>query len=98
MVRTPTPDRVCAGPSGSLTTLQMPRRASERLTDKLVRALPVPDKGATITYDADVAGFGARITANGARAFVLNYRCAGRERRMTIGRFVISGAKLRDDR
>ena len=24
----------------------MPRRASERLTDKLVRALPTPDKGA----------------------------------------------------
>jgi hypothetical protein len=65
----------------------MPRRATERLTDKLVRALPVPDRGAIIIYDADVAGFGARITANGARAFVLNYRCAGRERRMTIGRF-----------
>jgi integrase len=65
----------------------MPRRATERLTDKLVRSLPVPERGATITYDADVAGFGARITADGARAFVLNYRCAGRERRMTIGRF-----------
>jgi integrase len=71
----------------SLVTLQMPRRATERLTDKLVRALPVPDSGATITYDAEVPGFGARITANGARAFVLNYRCAGCERRMTIGRF-----------
>ena len=65
----------------------MPRRATERLTDKLVRALPVPDTGAVISYDADVPGFGARITASGARAFVLNYRCAGRERRMTIGRF-----------
>ncbi|MBL8667993.1 MAG: site-specific integrase [Rhodospirillales bacterium] len=65
----------------------MPRRASERLTDKLVRALAVPAQGATITYDADVPGFGARITATGARAFVLNYRCAGRERRMTIGGF-----------
>jgi hypothetical protein len=65
----------------------MPRRATERLTDKLVRALAVPTQGATITYDAEVPGFGARITATGARAFVLNYRCAGRERRMTIGRF-----------
>ena len=65
----------------------MPRRASERLTDKLVRALPVPEKGATITYDADVPGFGARVTANDARSFVLNYLSAGRERRMTIGRF-----------
>jgi integrase len=65
----------------------MPRRATERLTDRLVRALPTPPKGATITYDADMPGFGARVTASGARAFVLNYMSAGRERRMTIGRF-----------
>ena len=72
---------------GAVANPQMPKRAIERLTDKLVRSRPVPDTGATITYDADVPGFGARITANGARSFVLNYRCAGRERRMTIGRF-----------
>jgi integrase len=65
----------------------MPRRSTARLTDKLVRALPMPDKGATITYDADVPGFGVRVTANGARSFVLNYMSAGRERRMTIGQF-----------
>jgi len=67
--------------------MHMPRRATERLTDKLVRALPLPQKGATISYDADVPGFGARVTANGARSFVLNYMSAGRERRMTIGQF-----------
>jgi integrase len=65
----------------------MPRRATQRLTDKLARALPLPDKGARITYDADVPGFGIRVTANGAKSFVLNYMSAGRERRMTIGRF-----------
>lgn len=65
----------------------MPRRASQRLTDKLVRDLPPPAKGAAITYDAEVAGFGARVTAAGARAFVLNYVVAGRERRLTIGQF-----------
>jgi integrase len=70
----------------------MPRRATERLTDKLVRGLPLPQKGAVITYDADVAGFGARITAAGARAFVLNYMCVGRERRLTIGQFPIWSA------
>jgi integrase len=47
----------------------------------------MPAKGATITYDADMPGFGARVTANGARSFVLNYMSAGRERRMTIGQF-----------
>ncbi len=60
----------------------------QRLTDKLVRDLPAPAAGAKISYDADVPGFGARITPAGARAFVLNYRTrAGRERRYTIGAF-----------
>jgi integrase len=65
----------------------MPRRATERLTDRFVKALPAPERGAVIHYDADLAGFGARVTARGARSFVLNFMCAGRERRMTIGRF-----------
>ena len=60
----------------------------ERLTDSIIKALPVPQKGNRITYDADVKGFGVRVTASGARAFVLNYRTgAGRERRFTIGSF-----------
>ena len=54
----------------------------------MVRTLPVPAKGAKITYDGEVTGFGARVTAAGSRAFVLNYRTrAGRERRYTIGEF-----------
>jgi integrase len=57
----------------------------QRLDDKLARALPAPDTGAKITYDAEVSGFGVRVTAAGARAFILNYRVAGRERRYTIG-------------
>jgi integrase len=65
----------------------MPRRATERLTDRLVRDLPRPSRGAAITYDAEVAGLGARVTAVGTRSFVLNYVCLGRERRTTIGQF-----------
>jgi hypothetical protein len=34
-----------------------------------------------------VKGFGVRITSAGAKAFILNYRAAGRERRITIGSF-----------
>lgn len=30
-------------------------------------------------------GFGVRVTAAGAKSFILNYRAAGRERRITIG-------------
>jgi hypothetical protein len=61
---------------------------AEKLTDGIVKALTTPAKGARITYDAEVKGFGIRVTAGGARAFVLNYRTRlGRERRYTIGAF-----------
>jgi hypothetical protein len=61
---------------------------TEKLTDGIVRGLPTPSTGAKITYDADVKGFGVRVTAAGARSFVLNYRTKlGRERRFTIGAF-----------
>ena len=47
----------------------------------------MPAKGNRITYDATVPNFGARVTAAGARSFVLNYRVrgTGQQRRYTIG-------------
>jgi integrase len=58
------------------------------LTDRVVRALEPPATGNRITYDAAVKGFGARITANNARSYVLTYSThAGRQRRITIGSF-----------
>ena len=60
---------------------------TQRLSDRVVKALSVPASGSKITYDSEVSGFGARVTAAGARAFVLNYRIGGRERRYTIGSF-----------
>jgi integrase len=60
-----------------------------RLTDKTIAKLARPARGNRVTYDGTVAGFGIRVTAGGARAFVLNYRRKpdGRERRLTIGAF-----------
>jgi integrase len=60
---------------------------AQRLTDQVVRQLPPPAKGNRVSYDADVPGFGCRVTAQGARSFVLNYRrkADGVERRYTIG-------------
>ena len=56
------------------------------LTDPVIRTLPRPDKGNRIAYDDIVKGFGCRVTAAGARSFVLNYLTkGGRERRITIG-------------
>ena len=58
----------------------------QRLTDAIVRRLPTPKQGKAITVDADVPGFGARVTANGARSFILRYTTrAGRERTYPIG-------------
>jgi hypothetical protein len=46
---------------------------AQKLTDKAVKTLAAPPKGNRITYDTDVSGFGVRVTAAGARSFVLNY-------------------------
>ncbi len=56
-----------------------------RLTEQTIRKLPIPPKGNKIYYDDQVKGLGLRITAADKRAFVLNYRTNGRERRLTIG-------------
>jgi integrase len=61
--------------------------ATVHLTDQLVRSLEPPTTGNRITYDDTVKGLGARVTSNGARAFILTYsvRGSGRQRRYTIG-------------
>ena len=48
--------------------------------------LEPPAKGNRVYRDDDVTGFGLRVTAAGARSFVLDYSVKGRERRYTIGR------------
>lgn len=56
-------------------------------TNRDIPALPVPTSGNRIYYDDNIKGFGVRVTAAGARAFILNYRIGRRERRITIGSF-----------
>src|SRR5262245_23559010 len=68
---------------------------SQRLDDAKVRTLPAPATGNKVYYDRPnkrgndwTPGFGVRVTAAGARSFVLNYRTKdGTERRHTIGRY-----------
>jgi len=58
------------------------------LTDAAIKRLPIPTTGNVIVWDDKVIGLGARVTAGGHRAFVLDYRThAGRRRRYTIGDF-----------
>jgi integrase len=64
-----------------------------KLNEETVKRLPVPSRSNRITYFAGATiqgakaprGFGVRVTAAGARGFILNYRLRGREYRFTIG-------------
>jgi integrase len=61
-----------------------------QLTDDYIETLAPPESGYTIHWDGDfkkaVPGFGLRLTANGAKTFVFNYRTrTGRQRRIKIG-------------
>ena len=58
-----------------------------KLTDNLLRRLPVPEHGNKVTFDDALKGFGICVTAAGARGFVLKYRrkADGRRRQFTIG-------------
>lgn len=60
---------------------------SQLLDKGVVEKLELPTAGNRITYDSDVKGFGVRVTSAGAKAFILNYRTDGRERRITIGSY-----------
>jgi integrase len=65
----------------------------ERLSEETVKQLVAPARGNRVIYFAGAViqgakaprGFGVRVTAAGARSFVLNYRLRGREHRFTIG-------------
>ena len=49
---------------------------------------PIPYE---ITWDTEVAGFGAQVTRTGRKAFIFNYRARnGTERRIKIGAFPTS--------
>ena len=65
------------------------------LTERIIRDLK-PGPKTRIEWDSTVKGFGVRITPAGAKAFILNYRVDGRERRATLAR--CSEMSLRDAR
>ena len=57
-----------------------------RLTASTVRSLALPPgKADHVFFDADVPGFGLRVRASGAKAWMVQYAIAGRTRRITLG-------------
>lgn len=59
----------------------------ERLSDALVRRALPPTRAQMLIWDSDVKGFALRVTQGGSKAFILDYRVGGRQRRITIGAY-----------
>lgn len=74
----------------------MPNR--QKLTEKLVRnAIPADGRDYQV-FDTELRGFAVCIYRSGGRAFTIDYRHAGRQRRMTFGRWPewsVSAARVR---
>jgi integrase len=75
-----------------------PEEIPVRLTTATARTLVLPP-GRTdhVFFDRDVAGFGLRVRASGARTWMVQYAIAGRTRRMMLGSIaVLDAGKARD--
>jgi len=62
----------------------MPKH-SAKITDRTARTLPPPADGYTLHWCPKTAGFGVRITAAGARAWIAERRVDGKTVRRTLG-------------
>jgi integrase len=60
---------------------------SVRITDAIAKRVSAGDRPQVFFWDADVKGFGLRVTNRGAKSFILDYRIGGRQRRITIGSY-----------
>lgn len=58
-----------------------------KLNEKRLREAASNARGSYQIFDTEILGLAARIQSSGTRAFTLDYRFAGRQRRMTIGRW-----------
>jgi integrase len=65
---------------------------SKALTDSVARDLPAPNAGYAITWCPKTVGFGVRVTAAGARAWVAERRVDGKTVRRTLGKATGRGA------
>jgi integrase len=62
------------------------RSTAIKLTKRVVDATPCPTTGQVFLRDADIPGFGVRLT-RGGKVFILEKRIHGRMRRLTIGAY-----------
>lgn len=66
----------------------MPKRATEKLTKRLIDTLQPRSGSDFAVWDRELAGFGVRVRETGAKSFIIKYRNAqGRQRKMTLGSY-----------
>ena len=57
----------------------------KRIVEQTIKRMKAPEENSRIEWDAEIPGFGVRITAAGVTSFILDYRIFGRHRRYTGG-------------
>ena len=57
------------------------------LNKSTIDTLPTPSTGYALHWDENMKGFGLRVTATGAKAFIFQNRINGKDKRITIGRY-----------
>ena len=55
------------------------------ITDTRAASFPIPEKGQAIYWDEKQSGLGLRVTANGARSWIVQGYVNGKSRRFTLG-------------
>lgn len=71
----------------TVSTKQPNQWVGKRLTKRIVESLPAPESGQVIVRDTELKGFGVRLTAGGAKTFVVEKRINGKVRRIKIARY-----------
>ena len=64
---------------------------STKLTELSIAKMRPPKAGRVEWFDTLLPGFGLRITARGAKSWVLMTRVHGKQRRITLGRYPVKG-------
>ena len=70
---------------------------TQALTDAIVAQAEPPQTGRLELWDAELPGFGLRVTPAGQRSWQVMYRIEGRKRRLTLGSFPALPLKLARD-
>lgn len=57
-----------------------------RITTNSVKKVAPPESGYQLYWDSELKGFGVRVTAGGAKSYVVQSKVNGKARRVTLGR------------